>query len=425
MVTVGQLQTAKPDLWHAAATAWQNLVNRAHETSDDIRDRGVGEINEHWTDEVGQRASATFASAADGFDIAADTIDGIVMVLDGLADAISMAQTTLEEALREAGELDLSVADDGQVRVTEDGLAGALGNARLQNVRSLISDALTAATKADQDAADELRKLAAAVNVTDVDQAENQVQGAASQDQLAILADMIPANATPEQVSAWWNSLTPQQRTELENAVPLQIYSLEGIPQDVKDQLRGSGDINRMTLVQFATDHWNDGAIDWPGLDNCTNFASTALNVAGMKQSDAWHTPELDGPLLIDAPDLINIPLTRAIQKAGVGTATHSWGAAQNLHDLLVSGGGKVVQPSQAKPGDIMFLQWQDSSNGHQTGEVHHTAIVTAVLPNGDIRYTQHTDPGLEYSVNGRVHDVTAGEGASQWVFVQPSPNGY
>ena len=423
MVTVGQLQTAKPDLWHAAATAWQNLVNRAHETSDDIRDRGVGEINEHWTDEVGQRASATFASAADGFDIAADTIDGIVMVLDGLADAISMAQTTLEEALREAGELDLSVADDGQVRVTEDGLAGALGNARLQNVQSLISDALTAATKADQDAADELRKLAAAVNVTDVDQAENQVQGAASQDQLAILADMIPANATPEQVSAWWNSLTPQQRTELENAVPLQIYSLDGIPRDVKDQLRGSGDINRMTLVQYANDQWNDTSTDWNGLDNCTNFTSIGLDVAGMRQSDSWHGPLVNS--FMDGEPWSEIPV---VANVVAGTASHSWGGVQNLHDLLISGGGKVVPVSQAKPGDIMFQQWTQTVGGpnpHVAGEVHHTVIVTAVLPNGDIRYTQHTDPGLDWSMDGREHDVTAGEGASQWVIVQPSPNGY
>jgi hypothetical protein len=412
-MTVDQLATAQPDLWRGAAVAWQKVHQLTQQTSDDIRDRGTGKIDEHWTDAVGQQASTTLASVANGFDMASDAIAGIVMVLDGLADSVTMAQTSLFEALTEAAGLGLTVASDGHVTVTESGLPGAAGDAELPRIQAMVSEALTAASKVDHDAADELRNLAAAVNATNPQQVENQIQGTASQDELAILADTIPANATPDQISAWWSSLTPQQQTELEKATPLQIYSLNGIPQSVKDQLRGSGDINNMTLVQFATDHWNDTGLDWPGLDNCTNFASTALNVAGMQQSDDWHSPILDGPLI-----------TNLEPSWAADTASHSWGGAQNLHDLLVNGGGTVVQPSQAKPGDILFLQWKPG-DGNPVGHVHHTAIVTAVLPNGDIRYTQHTDPGLNNSLDGRQQDITAGEGTSQFVIVQPSPNGY
>ncbi|HWC84724.1 MAG TPA: amidase domain-containing protein [Pseudonocardiaceae bacterium] len=410
---VSQLAGAQPQLWRVAANAWQQVHTLTQQTSDDIRDRGAGKVDQHWTDAVGQKASATLTSAATGFDIASDTMAGVVMILDGLADGAGMAQATLHEALTEAAGLGLTVADDGRVTVTESGLPGAAGDAQLPRVQSLVSEALNAATQLDHDAAAELRNLAAAVTATDFAQVENQIQGAASQDELAILADTIPANATPGQVSAWWNLLSPQQQTELENAIPLQIYNLGGIPQSVKDQLRGSGDINRMALVQFATDHWDDTSLDWSGLDNCTNFASTALSAAGMRQTDSWHAPELDGPLV-----------TSLFPSVAAGTATHSWGGAQNLHDLLIDGGGTVVSPSQAKPGDVLFFQW-DPGDGNPAGHVHHTAIVTAVLPNGDIRYTQHTDPGLDNSLDGRYQDIAAGEGASQPVIVAPSPNGY
>ncbi|HWE88595.1 MAG TPA: amidase domain-containing protein [Pseudonocardiaceae bacterium] len=413
MLTVGQLAAAQPDLWRSAASSWQKARTLTQQTSDDIRDRGAGKVNEHWTDEVGQLASATLTSAATDFDIASDTIAGTIMILDGLADAIGMAQAVLNEGLHEAAGLGLSVADNGQVTVAESGLPGAAGDAQLPQVQNLVSEALIAATKADQDAASELRSLAGAVTATDPQQVENQVQGTASQDELAVLADTIPANAAPDQVSAWWRSLTPQQQTELENATPVQIYNLAGIPQNVKDQLRGSGDINRMALVQFAADHWNDTNSDWSGLDNCTNFTSTALSFAGMQQSDSWHAPELDGPLI-----------TNLFPSLAAGTATHSWGGAQNLHDLLVNGGGTVVPPGQAKPGDIVFFQW-NGGDGNPAGHVHHTAVVTAVLPGGDIRYTQHSDAGLDYSFDGRSQDIAAGEGASQPVIVRPSPNGY
>jgi hypothetical protein len=416
-MTLGQLKSARPDLWRAAAAAWQKVCTLTQHTSDDIRNRGAGKIDEHWTDAVGQKASATLSSAASGFDIVSDTVAGIVMILDGLADGVGMAQATLNGALTEVARLGLSVADDGRVTVTESGLPGAAADAQVPRVQSLVSEALAAATRIDHDAATELRNLAAAVTATDPSQVENQVQGAASQDELAMLADTIPVHATPEQVGAWWSSLSRQDQVELENATPLRIYNLAGIPQSVKVQLRGTGNLNRMTLVQFATEHWNDTGLDWSGLDNCTNFTSTALSFAGMRQSDAWHAPELDGPLITDNP----IPW---ITRLAPDTASSSWGGAQNLHDLLVSGGGTVVPPSRAKPGDIVFFQW-DGGDGNPAGHVHHTAIVTAVLPNGDIRYTQHSDPGSNYSLDGRSHDIAAGEGASQPIIIQPSANGY
>jgi hypothetical protein len=125
-----------------------------------------------------------------------------------------------------------------------------------------------------------------------------------------------------------------------------------------------------------------------------------------MRQSFAWQAPLLRTGFLEAMA-----PVTAA------KTASHSWGGAQNLHDLLANGGGRVVSPSQAKPGDILFFQWGS--------QVHHTAVVTAVLPDGDIRYTQHSGPGLDDSLNGHAQDIASAQGAYKPIIIQPSPNGY
>lgn len=70
-----------------------------------------------------------------------------------------------------------------------------------------------------------------------------------------------------------------------------------------------------------------------------------------------------------------------------------SWGGAQQQHDFFVSQRAQVIDPADARPGDVLYL-----INEGTTGEVHHTALVTEVLPNGDIPYTQVQGgtPGVE-----------------------------
>jgi hypothetical protein len=53
-------------------------------------------------------------------------------------------------------------------------------------------------------------------------------------------------------------------------------------------------------------------------------------------------------------------------------------------------------------------------------GEVHHAALVTAVTPDGDIHYTQHTSDRLDASLNGRISDVEVREGGQNIVIVRP-----
>ena len=412
VVTVGQLMEAKPQDWSSASNGWTALLNLTRETSDDIRNRGQGPISENWQDAVGAQAAGKLGDLANEFDIASYTFSSVSMILDGLAEAIELAQRTLQDAVGQAAGLGLKINDDGTVQVTESGLPGAAGDAQAPAVQALVNEALTAATKADQEAAAEFRKLAQQVSNTDPSNALETVQQEASNDELAMFADAIPSNASPSEVAAWWNSLTPQQQTQLENAVPTSLYNLNGIPQGVKNQLAGPGQFNRMKFVQFAQDNWNKdtGDLGWWFLqkDSCTSFTSTAMANAGVPQSDAWHTGTFQG----------------IFGELDAATASPTWGAAQNFHDFLTSHGGQEIPASQAKPGDVVFFESEGGPAG-PPGHVHHTAIITAVLPNGDIRYTQHSNDALNYSADGRSQQIADVGGATRLVVVQPNVNGY
>jgi hypothetical protein len=84
--------------------------------ADEIRARGTGKLDEHWQDNVGQLAGATLADPANKFEVASDEMRGVVMVLDALAESISLAQRTLHRAIEDALGAGYVVADDGSLQ---------------------------------------------------------------------------------------------------------------------------------------------------------------------------------------------------------------------------------------------------------------------------------------------------------------------
>ena len=56
-----------------------------------------------------------------------------------------------------------------------------------------------------------------------------------------------------------------------------------------------------------------------------------------------------------------------------------------------------------AQPGDVIYWMHTTDGNGHAIGEEHHAAVVTRVLPNGDILYTQHSNSAVDLSLDGRL----------------------
>ncbi|MGH3620554.1 MAG: amidase domain-containing protein [Sciscionella sp.] len=415
MVTFAQLRDAKPGLWQQAADGWQAEAAHAAQCASEIRAKGKGPVDEHWQDQVGNRAGKTLAELANKFECASDEMRAAVMVLDALAESIGYAQSALYGAMEYARKLDVTIADDGSLQLAKGGAGLPID---LIIVQERLDEVLREATQADQKTAAALRKVGEAVGVTDPEKAVQVDQVAASHTQMAMLAGDIPTKADPATVSAWWKSLTAQQRYQLQLAEPTVIASLDGIPQDVKDTLRGNGKYDRMKFVQWALDHSSDTSID-AFHNNCANFVSTALHASGVQyKNNGWGTLDEDnwvegmqtGVPAIDSHDYSH---------------SATWSQADKLHDFLTRNGGHQVTLDQAKPGDVIFFDQNSPNPNIPQGQIHHTAVVTAVTPDGDIKYTQHTDNEQNLSLHGReLHENTV-EGQQKVVAVRVNPNWY
>lgn len=415
MVTFVQLRDAKPALWQKSADGWLAESRHAEACANGIRAKGTGPLDDHWQDHVGQVARAALADLANKFESASDEMRGAAEILVAATESIATAQGYLHGIINNAGDFGIVVAQDGTLQPLPGRSPPA---ADFLSVERELNEALREATQADMKAAAALRRIQDSVGVTDPLKAVNEVQVAASHDEMAILAGDIPVGQGPLTVESWWNSLTPQQQQQKLLAEPIVIAGLDGIPDAVKKGLRGDGKYDRMKLVQFALDHWNDTGIDRFD-NNCTNFVSTAMAAAGVQEkNDGWGTFGDDnwvqggqtGWKFLDAHDFSN---------------SASWARADKLHSFLTGNGSSEVPLNQVKPGDVIFFE-QDSPNPDiQQGLVHHAAIVTAVAPDGDIKYTQHTDDRQNLSLNGReLHESTV-EGLQKIRAVRISPNWY
>jgi hypothetical protein len=73
------------------------------------------------------------------------------------------------------------------------------------------------------------------------------------------------------------------------------LYDLNGVPQDVQDSLKGNYGYDRIDFVRWAQQNWDKHDIDIFADTNCANFVSTGLEHAGLKskgtftfQDDTW-----------------------------------------------------------------------------------------------------------------------------------------
>ena len=200
---------------------------------------------------------------------------GVAMVLDGLATSIERAQRALRNALDLAADYGFTV-DEQTGAMTPSG-KGTIPEGRRYGaeVEALLGEALREADQADRQAAAELRRLTGATTVSDPEKALNDWQGEASQVELNMYAGDIPSGKDPVLVAHWWDSLTPRQQEQLKLSDPVVLADLNGIPDGVKRELRGTdGKYDRVEMVRWTMEHWNDSGVDIDGENNCTNFAS-------------------------------------------------------------------------------------------------------------------------------------------------------
>ncbi|GAA4534120.1 amidase domain-containing protein [Amycolatopsis samaneae] len=415
MVTYQALRDADPTRWTAAANDWVTLSQQCEQSATDIYHQGAGKVTDHWKDEVGDLAVNELGDLANSYRVAGVTIRAVALVLEGLGESAQLAQRALQSAVDYARQCGLVIDEaTGKASFPDTRRRTPDEQRELAQANHLISQATAAATQIDETAGAELNKLGAKVDRTSLDDAFAD-QETASQDQLAMFKETLPTGQSPELVRKWWDSLTDRQREEYERAVPVELYDLNGIPEDVKAELRGTDGYNAIDAIRWAQQNAHNKDID-NFSENCTNFISHAMREGGLPEKgggfddhdpDEWYSGTSIGS---DLPDPFKID-----EK----TSSPSWRLADAQKQFLLGNGGRQIPPDQARPGDLVYFT-QKGSGDTPIGGTHHVGLVTGVTPDGDIHYTQHNADRKDASLNGRMPDYQITTGQQEITVVRP-----
>ncbi|MBN1173396.1 MAG: amidase domain-containing protein [Micromonosporaceae bacterium] len=385
MVTYLQLRDAQPQLFAQAAAAWSSRSRTAMDAARTLR-RHRDDLGQAWRSSAGDGARDRLTELMHQMLIASAEYRAVGSIVQGLAHAFHITQNSLRHGLDIAERHRIRVDDNGAVyppldAAPDDRLAADSGTWR--TVCFLLCQAVDGATRADAASQNGLAALADAVDQRDVDRALDNDLALASRLEMSMIAGVLP-EGDAEQVTAWWASLTADDRDLLKQAAAPELAGLDGIPQDVKNELHGAGTYDAAGAAGWAETHWNDRSDDIFD-NNCTNFASTAVHDGGGVDYQVGSGGLLDH---------------------GTWEVTASWVQAPELHDFMVEHRGYEVSQAEARPGDLVF--WED-----EHGTIHYTAVVTGTI-DGDIRSTQHSSPRLDASLDGRLEIQEHQDGGSR-----------
>ncbi|UYB41127.1 amidase domain-containing protein [Streptomyces sp. Je 1-4] len=424
MVTYAELISAHPQKWKDAADDWAALAKYALNAANDVREQGAKPLADNWADEVGAAAAGDFVKLADQLESAYDLLLSVKMVMEGMHSSLETAMSTACQITDLSRAHDLPLGDDGMPLQCPAPNAGADTQQAYNDIVALREHALRQATEADEKTAAELYRLAGTVGISDPEKALKE-QNRASHVEMDILAAEIPKpNTDPAAVRAWWNGLSEKQQYDLARAEPVKLAQLDGIPESTKREMRGTdGKFDRVKMVEYALENWNkEDPVDFG--NNCTNFVSNALAHAGMQEKTSfWEGTRGDDTWMKGNPTGIPLPGFEQIDRSLGHSKT--WAGAENQKSFMLGHGGEEVDRSQARPGDIIYYDQAGPNDGLQKGAAHHAAIVTGVMPDGEIKYTQHSDPYQNASLQGRLPAVEKGEGQQRVRIVRPHPDWY
>ncbi|MDG4663715.1 amidase domain-containing protein [Mycobacterium sp. 236(2023)] len=391
------------------------------DTCDEIHANGVRALEDNWADAVGDLAKGELTKLADKFRVMGVLDSGAASAMDTLDDAILVAQREVNDAVYAAESKGLEVSADGRVSLPSDttGHDVELLEWHRDNAQRMIDDAVEAATQADEAGRAAIEGLKVDPDTTTSARAL-ELQADAVHDALSMMRNQLPDGLSPEQQTAWWNSLTPEMQEDFKKAVPLDLYNLPGLPASVKTELeaRDRG-YNAMETLQYARDQWDDTGSDiFP--NNCAHFVSQALHAGGLPYKGSSTMDEngwgrsAAGEWEWDMPDKDYWPEVEGF------THSRSWYNADSQQGFLLNNGGESVGIANARPGDVVYFDYADGPGGNVDGEAHHAAVVTAVLPDGEVLYTQHTAGAENSTLTGRLPMVAQDEGAQTVTVVRP-----
>lgn len=415
MVSFMELRAAQPDLWRAAADDLLAISKQTERTADNIHANGIKALEDSWPDNTGSRARDVLVEVAGRMVNASILSRGAMTALDTLQDAVAIAQRELTATVEHAERAGLSVSPSGEVSLAPGTIPDGLLFLKMGQIRLAIDDAVDAATRADQACVDAIKAVAVDPDTISQEDARSR-QSTAVHEGLEALRETLPDGLSEAEVRRWWDALTPRQQQDLMRAVPVELCNLRGIPEEVKRSLTDDGrGYDPVRTVSWALAHANDTDIDVFG-NNCANFASHALRNGGLgDKMDFWSWGTLDDDnwgtsVAGDA----GIPVIEGV------THTESWYNSQAQRTFFLENGGTEVPIAQAKPGDVVYFNYADGPGGYEDGRSHHTAVVTSVLPDGEVLYTQHTPGASNQSLQNRLPMTEQGEGQQTVTVVRP-----
>jgi hypothetical protein len=204
MVSFDQLRKAKPELFSETAKSWSNCAAKlddeaGHLTAQVFRPMQRPDV---WAGPAAQAAAKHCGNVEQATTDAVDEMRQVAGVLRTLSEEITSAQRELHSALDAARRSNVTVSSDGS-KVTAPKIPVPAGQSDLaaqrqkemqgvvDNIAKLIKDAVDRATKADQEAAQQLRKWGVAMPDADT-QAANDAKLAAQAKRAAELAKKAP-----------------------------------------------------------------------------------------------------------------------------------------------------------------------------------------------------------------------------------------
>jgi hypothetical protein len=415
---MAQLRDMDVAAWTASANEWHTASEQLIAAARDVHDQVLRELPDAWTGQASTQAQSVVQDLVNRLEVDSMECQAVAFLVHGLAHTFQIAQSSLRTALAAAAQGGFRVTDSGTVELPNSPMARHDPDyaewCRTQRGRlaTLIDNAIDVASRADRAAHEELDTLSRHTDLTDPDRVKDGDLSDTSRIEVDLIAGTVP-HGDRTVVAAWWASLSDTDRQTLLQVAPWALENLDGIPEDVRNGIRGTN-YDGARVARWAIDHWQDNSDD-PFDDNCTNFASNALEGGGVKQYDAfWGTLDDDswdkghqwgiGPL--DEKDYSHSP---------------SWAQAPASYQFWSEHGTEVTM-ADARPGDIIY--WEQADDGHDipAGTVHHAAIVTSVV-DGDIRYTQHSGNQLAASYDGRapVNEITGGQ--QRVHIIRPNPS--
>lgn len=391
-----QLRSADFDAVDADASAWRALADVLNDSASSVSAQVLATIEGGaWQGAAADRACEAITAGRARLTTSAGDAERIADALANAANGWRSAQGQLRRACDQAPALGLRISPDGTARP----LPGQRPQPNdVAELTALATEALSTARDVDAELASVLGECA--------DRATAYDTGAATV--------AVPTGKTPDEVSAWWESLSPAQRRELIAAHPDMIGSLDGIPA------RDRHDANLAVLDQEITEASGSEAERLreirARIDASRTDSDTADDLYLLKLDTAG-----DGKIIVSVGD----PDTADDVSVYVpGTTASLWGdldtdleRAQTMFDAASKKGSTVASvlwldydapdsvplhahdPSYADKGGPTLRSFVDSLKTTHEGGDPHTTLVAHSYASLVVSEAAQQSPGMEADI--------------------------